>query len=70
MGEFSFVIASEALDEGVFDTRINEAVLSAVLLSIIASPFLFFARERFAGLMRQVTADGDAFGGPRRAVHR
>jgi len=54
MGEFSFVIASEALDEGVFDARVNEAVLSAVLISIAASPFLFYARERLAAMIRRL----------------
>jgi CPA2 family monovalent cation:H+ antiporter-2 len=46
MGEFSFVLAAEALDEGLFDEQLNEAVLAGVLTSVAASPFLFLARHR------------------------
>lgn len=48
MGEFSFVMAAEALDQGLFDEKLNEAVLAGVLTSVAANPFLFMARHRLA----------------------
>jgi CPA2 family monovalent cation:H+ antiporter-2 len=43
MGEFSFVIFSEALDEGVLTAEQNEALLAAVVISFALSPLLFAA---------------------------
>lgn len=59
MGEFSFVIFSQALDEGVLTPQLNEALLAAVLISLAVSPLLFAAHEpalayatRFSALRR------------------
>jgi len=51
MGEFSFVLAAEALDEGLFGNELNEAVLAAVLTSLALSPFLFSLRRPLAEVL-------------------
>ncbi|MEE8386634.1 MAG: cation:proton antiporter [Dehalococcoidia bacterium] len=58
MGEFSFVLASEGVSEGVFDAEINEAVLAAVLLSIAISPMLFLGQDRLYRALRSVPGIG------------
>ena len=58
MGEFSFVLASEGVSEGVFDSEINEAVLAAVLLSIAISPMLFLGQDRLYRALRSVPGFG------------
>jgi CPA2 family monovalent cation:H+ antiporter-2 len=60
MGEFSFVIATVAMDEAVFDARLSEAVLAAVLLSIAVSPLLFNAQDRVWALLRAAPVVGPA----------
>lgn len=62
MGEFSFVIATEALAEEIFDAGLNGAVLSAVLLSIAISPLLFLAQEPLLRALRRMPTLGRAFG--------
>ena len=54
MGEFSFVLAAEALDEGLFDEQLNEAVLAGVLTSLAISPFLFLGRHELARVLGMV----------------
>jgi Kef-type K+ transport system membrane component KefB len=39
-GEFSFIIAAFALGEGLFNAQIYAAIVWAVLLSCITSPFI------------------------------
>jgi CPA2 family monovalent cation:H+ antiporter-2 len=46
MGEFSFIFASVALEEGLFDARENEALLAGIVLSMAISPLLFNRRAR------------------------
>ena len=46
MGEFSFVLASQAVEEGILTAELNEALLASVLLSIAVSPLLFLGHER------------------------
>lgn len=46
MGEFSFVLASQALNEGVINAQLNEAILASVLVTIAISPLLFMGNER------------------------
>ncbi len=58
MGEFSFVLASEGVSEGVFDAEINEAVLAAVLLSIAISPMLFLGQDVLYRALRSVPGFG------------
>ncbi|MEE8369509.1 MAG: cation:proton antiporter [Dehalococcoidia bacterium] len=58
MGEFSFVLASEGVSEGVFDAEINEAVLAAVLLSIAVSPMLFLGQDVLYRALRSVPGFG------------
>ncbi|HEY5625632.1 MAG TPA: cation:proton antiporter [Dehalococcoidia bacterium] len=45
MGEFSFVLATEAVREDVIGPGLDEALLTGVLLSIAVSPLLFAAHE-------------------------
>ena len=54
MGEFSFVLAAEALDEGLFDEQLNEAVLAGVLTSLAISPFLFLGRHQLARFLGRI----------------
>jgi CPA2 family monovalent cation:H+ antiporter-2 len=58
MGEFSFVLASEGVSEGVFDSEINEAVLAAVLLSIAISPMLLLGQDALFRALRAVPGFG------------
>jgi monovalent cation:H+ antiporter-2, CPA2 family len=51
MAEFSFVLATEGMREGVWDPGINEAVLAAVLLSIALSPAIFPLHEPLANVI-------------------
>lgn len=60
MGEFSFVIVTEAIDEELIDTGLSEAVLAAVLLSLAISPLLFIAQDRVWGTIRGVPFIGPA----------
>jgi CPA2 family monovalent cation:H+ antiporter-2 len=64
MGEFSFVIATVAIDEGVIDSTLSEAIFAAVLLSIAVSPILFMAQDRLWGLLRAAPAIGPALDTP------
>ncbi len=45
MGEFSFIVGSTAIDEGVISNSTNEAILAGVLLSIVGAPLLFAAQD-------------------------
>jgi CPA2 family monovalent cation:H+ antiporter-2 len=54
MGEFSFILASVGVDEGVFDGSLNESVLAAVLLSIAVSPLLLLAQGQTTRALRAV----------------
>jgi len=45
MGEFSFVLATEAVREDVIGPGLNESLLTSVLISIAVSPLLFAAHE-------------------------
>jgi len=60
MGEFSFVLVEEAVGEGVFGERLNEAVLAAVLLSIAVSPLLFLAQGSLLTALQAVPGLGAA----------
>ena len=68
MGEFSFVLAEEGVNEGVFDADLNEAVLAAVLLSIAVSPLLLLGQgavlatlQALPGLGRLLRQRSEAF---------
>ncbi|HET9475873.1 MAG TPA: cation:proton antiporter [Dehalococcoidia bacterium] len=58
MGEFSFVLTAEALDEGLFDEQLNEAVLAGVLTSLAVSPFLFLGRHELARILGRLQRAG------------
>jgi CPA2 family monovalent cation:H+ antiporter-2 len=45
MGEFSFIFASVALEEGLFSVRENGALLAGIVLSMAISPLLFTIRQ-------------------------
>lgn len=52
VGEFSFVIASEALGEGIITPQQNEALVAAVLISIASAPLLFMVHEHVLQVAR------------------
>ena len=53
MGEFSFVLATEAARENVISPDLHEALLTSVLISIAVSPLLFAAHEHiFSAIQR------------------
>jgi CPA2 family monovalent cation:H+ antiporter-2 len=64
MGEFSFIFASVALEEGLFSERESGALLAGIVLSMAVSPLLFTLRAplvEVGGRMSQppwVTASG------------
>lgn len=58
MGEFSFVLADEGVNEGVFDAALNESILAAILLSIAISPLLLMGQEPLLRAMRALPGLG------------
>jgi CPA2 family monovalent cation:H+ antiporter-2 len=46
IGEFSFIIGEQALDEGIISADLADALLASVLLSILVTPLLFAVHER------------------------
>jgi CPA2 family monovalent cation:H+ antiporter-2 len=56
MGEFSFVIATEAVREDVIGPGLDEALLTGVLISIAATPLLFAAHENIFRAMQRSPA--------------
>jgi monovalent cation:H+ antiporter-2, CPA2 family len=58
MGEFSFIFASVALEEGVLSERLNEALLAGVVLSMALSPLLFMWRRPLVALAQRWQAAG------------
>ena len=46
MGEFSFVLAQVALEEGVISSELNSAILMSALISIVLSPLLLGVAPR------------------------
>jgi K+:H+ antiporter len=60
MGEFSFIFASVALEEGVVSERLNEALLAGVVLSMALSPLLFIWRRTLVVVAQRWQAAGGA----------
>ena len=56
MGEFSFVLATTAEEEGVFDVALSHALLGAVLVSIAVSPLLFRAQGPITAALGRLPA--------------
>jgi CPA2 family monovalent cation:H+ antiporter-2 len=56
MGEFSFIFASVALDEGLFDASENEALLAGIVLSMAVNPLLFAWRRPLVEAGRRLPA--------------
>jgi CPA2 family monovalent cation:H+ antiporter-2 len=54
MGEFSFVLLTEAVREDVIGPGLNEALLTSVLISIAVSPLLFAAQDNIFGAMQRL----------------
>ena len=54
MGEFSFVLATEAVSEDVIGPGLNEALLTSVLISIAVSPLLFAAQDPIFRAMQRL----------------
>ncbi|HUF52360.1 MAG TPA: cation:proton antiporter family protein [Dehalococcoidia bacterium] len=63
MGEFSFVLATEAGREGLLGDAASEALLSAVLISMAASPLIFATHERVADLVGRLPGIGSLAAG-------
>jgi monovalent cation:H+ antiporter-2, CPA2 family len=57
MGEFSFIFASVALEEGVLSERLNEALLAGVVLSMALSPLLFMWRRPLVAMAQRWQAE-------------
>jgi monovalent cation:H+ antiporter-2, CPA2 family len=47
VGEFGFVLAQGALDEGIFSADQNAALLSAIVITMILTPFIVSLVQRF-----------------------
>lgn len=47
IGEFSFILASLALDLKLFGQEVRDLILGASILSIVANPFLFRLMQRY-----------------------
>jgi monovalent cation:H+ antiporter-2, CPA2 family len=60
MGEFSFIIAREAVDEDIISQSLNDALLASVLISVVAAPLLFSAHERMLTWARAAPLIGPA----------
>ena len=58
MGEFSFVLAQEGVNEGIFGTDLNEAILASILLSIAISPILFLTQDRIFAFVQSAPGLG------------
>ena len=61
MGEFSFVIVTQAAEEGLVDAALNQAILGAVLLSIASTPFLLLASPYILRALQAAPLLGPAF---------
>jgi CPA2 family monovalent cation:H+ antiporter-2 len=53
VGEFSFVIATQAIDEEIISQHVNEAIIAAVLLSMALAPLLFMVHEQLLAYARE-----------------
>lgn len=62
-GEFGFALLALALDAGVLEPDIAQIALMAVLLSMIASPFLIRVNERLAARLARGRTDTRAANG-------
>jgi CPA2 family monovalent cation:H+ antiporter-2 len=58
MGEFSFIVGQTALNEGVITSRLNEAILAAVLVSIVVAPLLFSGQDAALEWARRLPVAG------------
>jgi CPA2 family monovalent cation:H+ antiporter-2 len=63
-GEFSFVIASVGLDEGIITSEENGAILLAALLSMLLSPLVLEAGPRAVAALARAPAVGGLFAQP------
>ncbi len=54
MGEFSFVLLTQAVSEDVIGPELNEALLTSVLISIAVSPLLFAAQDPIFRAMQRL----------------
>ncbi len=68
MGEFSFVLATEAVREDVIGPGLDETLLTSVLISIAVSPLLFAAHDRIFTAIQRVPLLG-AMVSPQTEVH-
>lgn len=60
MGEFSFVITNQALDEQIIDNSLNEAILASVLLTMLVAPVLFVFQDPVLAFVRGLPVLGRA----------
>jgi K+:H+ antiporter len=58
VGEFSFVIASQATEEGILGEDLNDAIIASVLLTMVLASLLFLVHERVLEWARAAPAIG------------
>ncbi|HEY5641123.1 MAG TPA: cation:proton antiporter [Dehalococcoidia bacterium] len=68
MGEFSFVLATEAVREDVIGPGLDETLLTSVLISIAVSPLLFAAHDHIFSAIQRTPLLG-AMISPQTEVH-
>lgn len=61
MGEFSFVLASHALNNDAISQSLNQALLASVLITIVVCPLLFAAERQIAGATQRLPVFGRHF---------
>ena len=64
MGEFSFVLATAAMNEGLLSNELNSAILAAVILSMAISPLLFAGYGRAFVRLRGLPLLSSVLSGP------
>jgi CPA2 family monovalent cation:H+ antiporter-2 len=55
MGEFSFVLVTQAVDEDILSQTLRDMILASVLVTMAVSPIIFLAQERFVTLVERFT---------------
>jgi CPA2 family monovalent cation:H+ antiporter-2 len=68
MGEFSFVISSQAVDEGVIGEEVDKAILAAMLVSMMIAALLFGVQANLLRGARAVPVIGGVLR-PRTDIH-
>jgi CPA2 family monovalent cation:H+ antiporter-2 len=56
MGEFSFVLITQAVDEDILSPTLRDIILASVLVTMALSPIIFLAQERLTAFAERFTA--------------